>query len=151
MAQSTSPGSIVNVINAGAGAGVFWNVGSSATLDTTTSFEGNILALTAITLNTGATIGCGRALAETAAVTLDQNTINALTCTGTGEEGSVGLRGSGLDFVGGTVIDLATGAVVSVPGGSVPSSPVPEPSTLALVGLALAGLLGARKTSVAMT
>jgi hypothetical protein len=41
------------VINTGAGAGVYWNVGSSATLDTTTSFEGSILALTSITLNTG--------------------------------------------------------------------------------------------------
>jgi hypothetical protein len=48
-----SPGSVVNVINTGVGAGVYWNVGSSATLDTTTSFEGNILALTSITLNTG--------------------------------------------------------------------------------------------------
>jgi hypothetical protein len=39
----TSPGSVVNVINAGTGSGLFWNVGSSATLDTTTSFQGNIL------------------------------------------------------------------------------------------------------------
>ena len=42
---------------------VFWQVGSSATLGTTTAFQGNILALTSITLNTGATIGCGSALA----------------------------------------------------------------------------------------
>ena len=55
---------------------VFWQVGSSATLGTTTAFEGNILAKASITLNTGATIGCGSALAETAAVTLDTNTIS---------------------------------------------------------------------------
>src|ERR1700692_3870727 len=59
----TSPGSVVNVINTGAGAGLYWNVGSSATLDTTTSFEGNVLALTSITLDTGATDQCGRGLA----------------------------------------------------------------------------------------
>ena len=35
----TSPGSVVNVINTGAGAGVYWNVGSSTTLDTTTSLR----------------------------------------------------------------------------------------------------------------
>lgn len=52
----TSPNAVVNVINTGLGAGVFWNVRSSATLDTTTSFQGNILALTSITFNTGATI-----------------------------------------------------------------------------------------------
>jgi Ice-binding-like len=76
----TSPGSVVNVINTGAGAGLFWNVGSSATLDTTTSFEGNILALTSITLDTGATDQCGRALAHTGAVTMDTNTIS-IGCT----------------------------------------------------------------------
>lgn len=144
----TSSGSVVNVINAGSGAGVFWNVGSSATLDTTTSFEGNILALTSITLNTGATIGCGRALADTGAVTMDQNTINAITCAGTGEEGSNGLSGGGLDFVpgggtGGSVVDTGTGTVVSVPG-----NVVPAPGTLALVGLGLVGLLGSRRKSL---
>ena len=72
----TSPGSVVNVIGAGSGAGVFWNVGSSATLDTTTSFQGNILALASITLNNGATMGCGSALAATGAVTMDTNTIS---------------------------------------------------------------------------
>jgi hypothetical protein len=72
----TSPGSVVNLINPGANAGVYWNVGSSATLDTTTSFQGNILALASITLNTGATIGCGSALTSTGAVTLDTNTIS---------------------------------------------------------------------------
>lgn len=51
----TSPGSVVNVTNTGAGAGVYWNVGSSATLDTTTTFAGNILASENITMNNGVT------------------------------------------------------------------------------------------------
>ena len=84
----TSPGSAVNVVNTGSGAGVFWNVGSSATLDTTTSFQGNILALASITLNTGATIGCGRALADTGAVTMDMNTIG-IGCASNGFSGGL--------------------------------------------------------------
>ncbi|PKN52446.1 MAG: hypothetical protein CVU55_04170 [Deltaproteobacteria bacterium HGW-Deltaproteobacteria-13] len=53
---------------------LFWQVGASATLGTTTSFKGNIMALSSITLNTGAVIE-GRALARNGAVTLDTNTI----------------------------------------------------------------------------
>ncbi|MHB8564585.1 MAG: DUF3494 domain-containing protein, partial [Acidiferrobacteraceae bacterium] len=79
----TSSGSAVNVINTGAGAGLYWNVGSSATLGTTTSFAGNILALTSITLDNGATISNGRALAHIGAVTLDANTITAVPEPGT--------------------------------------------------------------------
>jgi len=66
----TSPNSGVDVINTGDRAGVFWNVGSSATIDTNTSFLGNILALESITFNTEATDICGRALADVGAVTL---------------------------------------------------------------------------------
>ncbi|MDX6432323.1 MAG: hypothetical protein QOE54_4689 [Streptosporangiaceae bacterium] len=58
---------------------VFWQVGSSASLGTTTSFQGNILASASITVNTGATI-VGRALARTANVTLLSNLITAPTC-----------------------------------------------------------------------
>ena len=57
------------------GANVYWQVGSSATLGTNTTFKGSILALTSIALNTGATINSGRALARNGAVTLDSNTI----------------------------------------------------------------------------
>jgi type VI secretion system secreted protein VgrG len=63
------------VFTGGPDANVFWQVGSSATLGTTTAFEGNILALTSISLNTGARIGCGSALARNGAVTLDTNFI----------------------------------------------------------------------------
>ena len=57
------------------GCDVFWQVGSSATLGTGTAFEGHIIALTSITMTTGATILDGSALARNGAVTLDSNTI----------------------------------------------------------------------------
>ena len=47
---------------------IFWQVGSSATIDTTAVVQGNILALTSVTVNSGATLN-GRALALNGAVT----------------------------------------------------------------------------------
>jgi hypothetical protein len=76
----TSPNSTVSVINGGSGCGVQWLVRSSATIDTNTTFVGNILALTSITLNNGANVNPGRALARNGAVTLDTNTVNAVGC-----------------------------------------------------------------------
>jgi len=58
---------------------VWWRIGTSATFDTTSSFAGNILALTSISFNTGATLN-GRALVQTGAVTLDANVITAPSC-----------------------------------------------------------------------
>lgn len=74
---TASNSSVVTVNNGGGipGCDVFWQVGSSATLGTTTAFLGHILALTSITMNTGATILGGSALARNGAVTLDSNTI----------------------------------------------------------------------------
>jgi len=63
------------ILAGGAQAGnIFWQVGSSATLGTTSAVKGNILALTAISIKTGATLD-GRALARNAAVTLEANTL----------------------------------------------------------------------------
>jgi hypothetical protein len=59
---------------------VFWQVGSSATLGTHSSFQGSILALTSITVTTGDTVQ-GRALARNGAVTLDDDTITAPSCS----------------------------------------------------------------------
>lgn len=73
---TTASNSSVVMINGGSPCNVFWQVGSSATLGTTTSFMGNILALTSITLTTNATVN-GRALARNGAVTLDSNTVTA--------------------------------------------------------------------------
>ena len=73
---TTASGSTVSEINGGQGANVFFQVGSSATLGTTTAFMGTILADQSITLNTGASITCGRAIALNAAVTMDNNVIS---------------------------------------------------------------------------
>jgi type VI secretion system secreted protein VgrG len=74
---TTAANSSVVTINGGSVSGdhVFWQVGSSATLGSNTAFEGHILALTSITLNTGASIVDGSALAHNGAVTLDSNII----------------------------------------------------------------------------
>ena len=75
-ALTANVGSSVNLINGALPANVFWQVGSSATLGTGSSFSGNILAFSSISLGTGATLQ-GRALARNGAVTLLSNTITA--------------------------------------------------------------------------
>jgi hypothetical protein len=81
-------GSSVVLTNGAQACNVFWQVGSSATLNTGTAFQGTILALTSITVNSGDTI-TGRALARNGAVTLDDDTINVPSCTtGTGPTGT---------------------------------------------------------------
>jgi hypothetical protein len=71
---TTTPGRQVILSGAAKSTNVFWQVGTSATLGTTTAFQGTIMASQAITLGTGATLN-GRALAMIAAVALDSNTI----------------------------------------------------------------------------
>lgn len=77
-ALTTASNSKVVVINGGTNCNTFWQIGSSATLGTTTSFAGNILALTSISLNTNATVN-GRLLARNGAVTLQSN--SAAVCS----------------------------------------------------------------------
>lgn len=67
-----------NVVG-GEACNVWWRVVSSATLGTNTQLTGNILALTSISMLTGASLN-GRALAQTGAVTLDSNTITGSGC-----------------------------------------------------------------------
>ncbi|HEV7663920.1 MAG TPA: ice-binding family protein [Chloroflexota bacterium] len=76
---TTATNASVVTINGASPCNVFWQVGSSATLGTTTAFAGNIIALTSITLTTG-TVVAGRALARNGAVTMDSNTISLVGC-----------------------------------------------------------------------
>jgi hypothetical protein len=77
----TDVGSSVVLANGAQACNVFWEVGSSATLNTSSVFVGTILALTSITVQHGATI-MGRALARNGAVTLDDDTITVPSCAG---------------------------------------------------------------------
>jgi hypothetical protein len=75
---TTASSASVVLINGAQADNVFWQVGSSATLGTDTSFDGSILADQSITLDTGASMS-GRALALNAAVSLDDNVITVPT------------------------------------------------------------------------
>jgi hypothetical protein len=76
----TSSGSKVVMLNGAQACHVYWQVGSSSTLGTNSTFVGTILALTSISLQTGAKLD-GRALARNGAVTLDTNTITRSACS----------------------------------------------------------------------
>jgi hypothetical protein len=127
---TTASASVVNVINGNTNTGLFFQVGTSATLGTGTMFAGNILADQSITLNTGASILCGRAIALNAAVTLDTDTISN-NCTNGGD-----FRTGRSDY-----------GSVGFGGGAVAQS-VPEPGTVTLLGLGLLGFVASRRKPV---
>lgn len=91
---TTASGSAVTIENAASGDNVYWQVGSSATLGTSTSFLGDIIALASVTMNTSATDACGSVIALNGAVTLDTNTIST-TCPIVSGTTTIGTFGSG--------------------------------------------------------
>jgi len=125
-ALTTASNSSISTVNAGAGAGIFFRVGTSATLGTSTVFQGNIIADQSISLNAAASIVCGRAIALVGAVTMINNTISN-DCphggnggSGAGDFGSAGFSG-------------------------VPATVVPEPSTYMLLASGLAAIAFVRR------
>jgi hypothetical protein len=78
----TASNSTVALIDGAQSCNVFWQVGSSATLGTDSTFVGTIMALTSATLDTGASVE-GRVLARNGAVTLDDNVITESGCAAT--------------------------------------------------------------------
>ncbi len=76
---TTAPGSQVVLVGGAKAANIFWQVGSSATIDTTTIFKGNVLAAVTITVNAGAAVEgrlfAGSAGDPTGAVTVNDSTV----------------------------------------------------------------------------
>jgi hypothetical protein len=72
---TTAPGSMIAFLN-GSSTNIFWQVGTSATIDVNSMFYGNVLADQSITVNSGATV-IGRLIAINGAVTLDTDIITA--------------------------------------------------------------------------
>jgi Ice-binding-like len=75
----TGSASSVVLINGASPCNVYWQVGSSATLGTTTAFEGNLMALTSISLDNGATV-IGRMLARNGQISLIDNVLTRPLC-----------------------------------------------------------------------
>ena len=102
---TTASASSVVLLNGASPCNVYWQVGSSATLGTTTAFQGNLMALADISLNDGASV-IGRLLARNGAVTLINNVLDNTRCntgTGAGTTGKAGSAGAGANgTTGGT-------------------------------------------------
>jgi Ice-binding-like len=136
---TTASGSSVSIINAGSNDNVYWQVGSSATLGTSTSFMGDIIALASVTMNTTAKDLCGSVIARTGAVTMDTNTISN-TCNVVDTTGTV------IGTLGGTLNGTGAGPVVTPPITGGTTLTVPEGgSTLLYLGFLLVPI-GAMRT-----
>lgn len=116
----TASNSTVALVNDASACNVFWQVGSSATLGTNSTFRGTILALESITVTTGVTID-GRALARNGAVTLDTDTITRATCT-TPKTTGITVTSSASPSDSGESVTLT--ATVTATGGGIPSGTV---------------------------
>ncbi|MHB8508208.1 MAG: ice-binding family protein [Candidatus Dormibacteria bacterium] len=128
---TTASDSSVALVNGAQACAVYWQVGSSATLGSGTQFQGNLMALTSITMVTNARILSGRALARNGALTLDTNNITrpAGTCTVSSTA---------------TTPSPAPGALARTGGGSPPAPGLPWEAPL-IVATAGALLLGLRR------
>ena len=135
---TTGSASSVTMINGAQECNVFWQVGSSATLGTGSTFRGNILALTSIGVNTGVTV-YGRALARNGEVTLDTDVFVAplcnLTASTTTVSGANTTVGGANTTVGGanTTVGGATTTVV-LPSTGNTTGGLPSIAALFLVG-----------------
>lgn len=102
-ALTSASNSSVSVLNGDANTGLYFQVGSSATLGTGSIFVGNILADQSITLTTASILLSGRAIALNGVVTLDSNQItndcSVSDCGTSTDFGSVGFSGGNISAV----------------------------------------------------
>jgi hypothetical protein len=122
----TASGSRVSLINGAGSCHVFWQVGSSATIGTSSVFVGTVLALTSISAQTNASIE-GRLLARNGAVTLDSNTFTRPFCQSVSPETTTTAVGATASTVVGGSATTAVATASSVVGGS--TTPVTIPGT----------------------
>ncbi len=137
---TTASGSSVVLIGGAQSCNVFWQIGSSATIGTGSAFKGTIIALTSITVTTGATID-GRALARNGAVTLDTNTITRSTCAAAPAPSATPTASP---VAAAPTVTPAPAPAVAPTGAAVrtlPSTSTDEPlSPLVMLAIALAGI-----------
>ena len=154
IASSLTVANDIHVVLAGGAqaANIYWQVGTSATLGTTVIFMGSILALTSITLATGATVD-GRVLAQNGAVTLDSNTVSvnnnlivpvpnaAETLTLTGSISGIGksLTKTGPGTLALTIVNSYTGGTIVTGGTLLVNSTTGSGSVLTSAGTTLGG------------
>jgi hypothetical protein len=130
-ALTTASNSTVLLQNGAQACAVYWQVGSSATLGSGTQFQGNLMALTSITMVTGANL-TGRALARNGALTLDTNNITPPSGTCTVAASTSPAAGSGSP-TGGSGATAGSGSTTA----STPGTGSAVPDALLLPGLLL--------------
>ncbi|UFU03593.1 DUF3494 domain-containing protein [Ruania suaedae] len=124
----TASASDVDLINGAQACNVFWQVGSSATLGTDSTFVGTIMASASVTVTTGAEVE-GRALARTAQVSLDTNVFTAPGCESSTPT-PTGTPTATPTATGGPTGDPSpTGSPTAGPTGTPTASPTGTPTT----------------------
>jgi len=134
---TTTAGRQVILSGGAKAANVFWQVGSSATLGTGSGFKGNILALTSITVTTGAAVE-GRLLARNGAVTLDSNTVGIPTAVSPVLQSAAVVTGPYTDAAGQSV-NLATKTITVPLSGSTQFYRIRSNTALTITSITLSG------------
>lgn len=128
----TASNSTVNLIGSAQACNVFWQIGSSATLGTNTTFVGSILALTSASVQTGTTVS-GRVLARNGQVSLDSNEITrpgcaAATPTSSPSASTTASPTASATSTGGATASPSASTTSSGGGGSGGGSPTARPT-----------------------